>query len=455
VFEFLKKQAQGISEALSGGNDLQVEKKLRERIREIELQLERRRAILAARYQQRIDALYPKERQSDWRPEHYEDLAPINFATAGEESLLASVANSVIDRFPGGQTLLSQLDLSLRAFTEANCIEISTETPYSELLAARDRIARAFDLELRPPLFVGSGCGNEVRGCSDPIIVLDRLTLDGLEPIERELFLATQLGHFYFGNLKIFAFHRLMGILDKLPSMAGFLQKGLGMIPGFGNTISRSFELARAVNDNLIRRTNMVIGLQNHLRCDRLALLVARSPQPLLGLFTKLAYGSASGKHPELIQAVLTQGARVSERFQRGEVDMHMLGLLGPSASFAAFRAHKLNQWAESEPAKRILEGFYITRRRLREFEAQHASLESEIEREEARVFELEEELSKARSKLDNLFQRFAEEEGAGEGPASEEASSQANTRDSRAVDSSARGSDPEGSAKQGSSPNP
>lgn len=414
VFDYLKNKVKNtvsdLGSALSGNTEARVER-VRGRIREVDMALDRKRARLEAKLQQRFDELYPEKPVENFSFDHYEDIDPINFVGPGEESWLVAVAHQIIDKFPGSQTLLSQLDNSLYAFADANYMKVSKHSPYNRLLKVRDHILSVYDLDFDIPLYINYNCGSVVYGCSAPFIVLDRVSLEGLTEREQELYLAMYLGQIYFGNLKIFSFHRLMEILDKMPSFAGLVQKGLGMIPGIGNTISRGVEIARSVNENLIRKTNMIIGLQNFLRCDRLASLVFHDSQDILGLHAKLCFGGGVDKHPGLIACMLEQGRDLSERFEAGKVDMHMLSIIGPKANYGAYRAYKFSEWHEQERSKKILDGFYVTRERVTEYKKVHASLEKEIKNEESKVFEYEVELSRLQTKLDTLLMGIDDED--------------------------------------------
>jgi hypothetical protein len=413
VFDYLKnkvsKTVSDLGEAISGTTEDQIEK-TRTRIRELDMALDRKRARLEKKIQQRFEELYPENPVDDFSFQHYADIDPINFASKGEESWLAVVAHQIIERFPGSQTLLSQLDDSLYAFCVANYVKVTKDGPSGRLLEVRDRLMKIYDLDLEIPLYLNFNRGSVVYGCSTPFIVLDQVALGGLTEREQEIYLGMYIGHIYFGNLKIFSFHRLMDILDKMPSFAGLVQKGLGMIPGIGNTISRGVEIARSVNENLIRKTNMIIGLQNFLRCDRLASLAFHDPQDILGLHAKLCYGGAFDEFPGLVDALIEQGREVSERFEKGEIDMHMLAVIGPTARFGAYRAFKFHEWHSEERSRKILEGYYVTRERVKDYKKVHSSLEKEIKSEEGKVFEIEEELARLRTKLEQLVMGVDEE---------------------------------------------
>ena len=54
---------------------------------------------------------------------------------------------------------------------------------------------------------------------------------------------------------------------------------------------------------------------------------------------------------------LVEQGRSVHERLVEGRVDLHMLSIVGPTASFAALRAFKLEQWLADERSARIARG--------------------------------------------------------------------------------------------------
>jgi hypothetical protein len=190
----------------------------------------------------------------------------------------------------------------------------------------------------------------------------------------------------------------LMEMLDKLPSMAGLITRGLGMIPGVGNTISRGIELARSLNDQVIRKTNLVVGQRQHVLCDRLA-GVTLGVEPGLRFLAKTVLG-ALGTEPLVREHVIAQGRAVHERFERGQVDLAMLSVVGPTAPFAALRAYKLDAWAGSERARKLAEGFYVTRRELDAYRRTHHALEQELAFLEERLLELHEREQRLRDQL-------------------------------------------------------
>lgn len=407
MFDYLKNRVssamQDINRALSSSEAERVEK-LRVQIRDLELEADRKRARLEARQQQKLEILYPEKPVDGYKPGRFPDLHPLNFAERHEESWLVGVATGIIDNFPGSSALLSQLDTTLQAFSESNHLRVLPGGPYDELLAVRDRLLLSYGLEVEVPIYINYLQRSDIVGCSTPFMVLDHATLSGLEDAERDVLVAIQLGRIFFGNLKIFAFYRLMGFLDKLPSVARLLSKGLGMIPGIGNTISRGFELARSVNDNLIRKTNLVIGLQTALRCDRLAYLTLEDPAAYERLLVKMSFGSSMPKNEAIPDALAAQGQKVNEMFEAGDIDLHMMGVLGPEARFAAYRIHKMRRWQASERAGKIRDGFYVTGERVKEFQRAHAGLEKAIKSEEKALFDLEEQAQKLKTELDEIL---------------------------------------------------
>lgn len=416
MFEGFRKQLSstlsGLGQALSGTEQEKIER-LRGRIREVDMRLDRKRAIMEKRLEQRFEALYPQAPIDGFSPDHYNDLDPLNFALPGEENWLVTLANRIIDNFPGGQSMLSQLDNTLRAFSESNHYRVVEGGPYAHLLDEKRRILHVYDLDIEVPIFISLGGGSCVEGLSEPFIVLDRLQIDSLTADEQSVVLATKLAHLFFGNLKIFAFHRLMGILDHIPSVASLVQKGLGLIPTFGNTISKGFELARTVNDNLIRKTNLVIGLQTHLRCDRLASLAFDDPERITHVLAKTYHSRNVTQYPSMIDSFLKQGQRVEEMFQSGQVDMNMMAVLGPKHDFPAYRAFKFHDWYKQERAQKLRQGFYVTSSKVAEFTELHSQLNRDIQSSKAQVYELEEELQKLRNRLEEALVEVAQAEHA------------------------------------------
>lgn len=122
VFDYLKNKVSAtlsdVNQALIGDRNQQIER-LEKDIQGLESQFDRRQAILTVKIQQRRDFLDQEHKVEGHSAEHYPDLDPINFTEAGEESLLATIAQQIIERFPGSQGLLSQLDQSLHAFCES------------------------------------------------------------------------------------------------------------------------------------------------------------------------------------------------------------------------------------------------------------------------------------------------------------------------------------------------
>jgi hypothetical protein len=401
MFESLRRTFSG--DAAKRVDDLEDElRRLREGI-------EHRGAQLDQKRQARLAALFPGGPVEGFRaaspggPARYPGLDPFNFEETEEQSLLVAVAQRVVDGFPGGESLLSQLDGTLRAFSEANHYRVEADGPYGELLAWRDETLAAWDLPDRVPLYISYGGGVHVVGFREPFVVLDRLALDPLPPAQRRFLLATCLGHVFFGNLRLFAFHRLMEVLDRMPSMASLIARGVGLIPVVGATISRGLELARTVNDQLIRKTNLVVGLRQHLLCDRLAILATGDVPAAEGYLVSAVLGDLGEGSPAVHARLVEQGRVVHERFEQGQVDLHMLSVVGPDSAFAAYRAYKLHRWREDPRAARIGLGLYVTRDRLAEFRRSHRLLEDEIRALEARLLELHERVAKVETELTAL----------------------------------------------------
>lgn len=369
----------------------------------LESALEQRNAMLEEKRHTRVQALFPQGPVPGAGAGRYPDLDPFNFEESEASSWLVGVATRIIDGFPGGEALLSQLDATFRAFSDANHYRVVPGGPWERLLGWRDEALRAWDVDRDVPIYLCQGGGARVLGCKEPFVVIDLYGLVGLDDDEVRFLLATCLGHVFFGNLRIFAFHRLMELLDKMPSMSGLIARGLGMIPAIGNTISRGLELARSVNDQIIRKTNLVVGLRQHILCDRLALLALEKTAPAERYLAKLVLGGLgageddhAGAHRRLVE----QGREVHERLVEGRVDLHMLSVVGPTAPFAAYRAFKLSRWHEDERRQRISQGLYVTRTRLHEYRRTHKALEDEIKFLEGRVLELHERLAKIDEEL-------------------------------------------------------
>ncbi|MCA8922632.1 MAG: hypothetical protein KDD82_12535 [Planctomycetes bacterium] len=382
-----------------GGDAEQRRANLEAEFARVSAAIEARRETLETLRRNRLHALFPDGAVAGSSGGHYPDLDPINFEEGEQDSWLVSVSTQIIDRFPGGDVLLSQLDRSLRAFSDANHFRVVPGGPYAELLGWRDELLGACDLKAEIPLYLrADGLGAEVVGNAAPFVVLQRGVLDALDPDARRYYLATFLGHVFFGNLRIFSFHRLMSILDKLPSMSGLITRGLGMLPGIGNTISRGFEIARTVNNQLIRRTNLVVGMRQKVICDRLAVLLLEDAEPARRFLTQLAYGSTAG--PEVYSLICAQGERLNQQLVNNEIDLHMLSVIGPTAQFAAWRAFQLEEFLEGDTYPRIREGHYVTRARLRDYRQAHKTLEDEINRLVARIAELSQRQAKLAAQL-------------------------------------------------------
>lgn len=395
VFDSLKRALSGDSpDRLS-----EVERdltKVADAIQARESQLEESRAS-------RQEALFPEGPVEEAGLGIYPGLHPFTFEEEEAETWLVAAATGIIDNFPGSESLLSQLDSTFNAFAEANHLRVEPDGPYAHLAKWQAEILKSWDIALEVPVFVARQERSEVLGCREPFVVLGRYMLDALEPDEQRFLLAASLGHVFFGNLRIFAFYRLFEMLDKLPSMTRVIARGLGMIPGVGNTISKGLELALSLNQQVIRKTNLVVGQRQHVLCDRLATLAFDDQSAAQGALAKLALGGENAKDPSVRARLIKQGQRVSERFEAREIDLTMLSIVGPSANFAAWRAYKLDHWFKSERARRIREGYYVTHARLAAYRLSHQTLEAEISRLEARLVQLHERQGKLNQELITL----------------------------------------------------
>ncbi|MGE0706468.1 MAG: hypothetical protein AB7N76_15455 [Planctomycetota bacterium] len=361
-----------------------------------EAQLEDRRASRHA-------ALFPDGPVPGAGQGRYPGLHPQTFEEAEPQPWLIAAATGIIDNFPGGEALLSQLDATFLAFAEANHLRVRGQGPWSQLHTWQAEVLDAWDLDLEVPVFVRNGGRSEVLGCKLPFVVLDRMTLETLTPPEQRFLLATCLAHVFFGNLKIFAFYRLFEMLDKLPSMTSLIARGLGMLPGVGNTIGRGIELARSLNQQVIRKTNLLVGQRQHVLCDRLAAVAMGEQDTAQRYLARTALGGAASEDPALRALLVEQGRQVTERFQRREVDLAMLAIVGPQAPFAAWRAFKLDSWFGSPEAEHLRAGYYVTRERLAEYRETHRALEEDIAALEGRIVELyrkQEKLHEERARL-------------------------------------------------------
>jgi hypothetical protein len=397
-----------------GRDDSGRRKEIERELTRIEDALTIRQAQLDDRRASRQAALFPGGPVEGAGEGRYPGIHPLSFEESEPQSWLLSAATGIIDGFPGSEAMLSQLDATFFAFSEANHLLVRSEGPFSHLLRWQEEILQAWDLDLEVPMFVSNGGGSQVLGCKNPFVVLDRGSLAGLEEDEQRFLLATRLGHVFFGNLKIFAFYRLFEMLDKLPSMTSLIARGLGMIPGVGNTISRGFELARSLNQQVIRKTNLVVGQRQHVLCDRIATLAHGEQEVAHRYFAKTAVGGAEALDPEIRAFLIQQGRTVHERFVSREVDLAMLSVVGPGADFAAWRAFKLDSWYESDEATRIRAGYYVTRQRLVDYSDTHRALEEDIANLEGRIVELH-------GQQDKLFeerQQVESESGADPSPA-------------------------------------
>lgn len=385
--------------------------RLRAELARVEEAIEKRRQQLEEKRHSRLESLFPEGPVEGFGPRHYPDMDPLNLEADEEESWLVAVATRIIDNFPGSASLLSQLDNTLRAFSDANHYRVETpDGPWGELLGWRDEDLAAWGLAgLEVPIYVSSGSTCAVQGCKEPFALFGRSTLSDLEEPERRFVVAATLGHVFFGNLKIFAFHKLMEILDKLPSMSGLITRGIRMIPIVGTTISGGIELARTMNNQVIRKTNLVVGLRQHLLCDRLAVLALGDDAPAQRYFAHQVLGKKQAGEDGVRERLIAQGRRLYERFEKGEVDLHMLSVVGPTASFAAFRAYKLDAWLKGENYQRITSGYYVTRTRVQEYEKAHHSIDQEIKYLQARILELHEKETKLAQELAALEAEQAE----------------------------------------------
>lgn len=351
----------------------------------------------------RQEALFPEGPVDKCSPGSYPGLHPFTFEEEEPETWLVAAATGIIDKFPGSETLLSQLDATFNAFSEANHLRVEPDGPFAHLAEWQKEILATWDMDLEVPVFVARQERSEVLGCRDPFVVLGRYMLDVLTPDEQRFLLAASLGHVFFGNLRIFAFYRLFEMLDKLPSMTRVIARGLGMIPGVGNTISKGLELAMSLNQQVIRKTNLVVGQRQHVLCDRLATLAFDDQEAAQGTLAKLALGGELARDPAVRERLIKQGQRVGERFESREIDLTMLSIVGPGANFAAWRAYKLDSWFKSPRAQRIRQGYYVTHERLAAYRLSHQTLEAEISRLEGRLVQLHERQDKLNTELVQL----------------------------------------------------
>lgn len=393
-----------IKRALTG-DDAERQPEAEKELARISEAVKRRADELEAKRKGRLDALFPKGPVEGAGSGRYPGLDPVNFEEGEPQSWLISTATGIIDNFPGAEALLSQLDDTYSAFANANHFRVVKGGPYDELLTWRDEIFDRWDLEVEVPIYVSSGAATEILGCKAPFLLIDRMTLDALSEDEQRFVLASSLGHVFFGNLRIFAFHRLMGVMDKLPSMTSLVTRGLGMIPGIGNTISRGYELARALNNQVIRKTNLVIGQRQHVLCDRLAALALGSQEAAQSYFRKTALGGVRAAEEGVLERMIEQGKIVHDQFEAGEIDLNMLSVVGPSASFACWRAYRLDHWTKDERAAKLAKGYYVTRERLTEHKKTDKALEGEIRFLEDRLVDLYKKETKLREELARMVQ--------------------------------------------------
>jgi hypothetical protein len=194
--------------------------------------------------------------------------------------------------------------------------------------------------------------------------------------------------------------------------MTSVVTRGLGMIPGIGNTISRGFELARTLNNQVIRKTNLVIGQRQHVLCDRLAALAQGGQEAAQAHFCRAVLGGEHVGDPAARAQLIEQGGEVYQRFEKGEIDLNMLSVVGPRATFAAFRAQRLDDWWRGERAQKIAQGFYVTRARLAEHRKKNQKFEDEIKFLEERLLELHKKQAELRDELQRAASAAAEEDG-------------------------------------------
>ena len=120
-----------------GGDAEQRRANLEAEFARVSAAIEARRETLETLRRNRLHALFPDGAVAGSSGGHYPDLDPINFEEGEQDSWLVSVSTQIIDRFPGGDVLLSQLDRSLRAFSDANHFRVVPGGPYAELLGWR------------------------------------------------------------------------------------------------------------------------------------------------------------------------------------------------------------------------------------------------------------------------------------------------------------------------------
>ena len=377
--------------------------------REILDELERIRDALAERQKEldakqgsRLQSLFPQGPVDGFQNGYYPGLDPLNFMT-DEPGWLIAVATGIIDKFPGSETLLSQLDATFLAFSDANHYRVVPGGPHAIFLDWQRELLVTWDLTLEIPIYIANGGGSKVLGCSTPFAILDYAELKDLHTEEQHYLLATLMGHVFFGNLRIFAFFRLMEMLDKLPNMSSLITRGLGMIPGIGNTISRGLELAKSLNNQVIRKTNLVVGQRQHVLRDRLASLPPLDPEVPHRYLSKRVLGSYSEKTS---RCLIEQGREISRRFQEGKVNLSMFSIVGPMAEFGAYRAFRLSEWHGGERAKRIAGGYYVTRQRLKEYRKANVRMEEEIKGLEKQLIALHEKEIRLEEELRQLASR-------------------------------------------------
>ena len=398
-----------IKRALGGDSTNRQSEILEELTRVREAQDTRRQQLIDKR-SSRLQALFPEGPVEGFSAGRYPGLAPLNFEEDEQQPWMVAAATGIIDNFPGSDAMLVRLDATFRGFADANHYRVVEGGPYAEHLTWQNEIFSCWDLEGDVPIYISSGAACGILCYQEPIVVLGRMTLDVLDQEEQRFLLAARLGHVFFGNLKIFQFYRLMEMFDKLPSMTSLITRGIGMIPGVGNTISRGIELARSLNNEVIRKTNLVVGQRQHVLCDRLASLALGTTDVAQRFYAKAALGGEHCLGPGVRERLIEQGREVRERFERGEIDLSMLSVVGPDNEFAALRAFKLDEWERGEQSKKIAGGYYVTHSRLREYQRSNKALEDEIRFVENRLLELHKKEDKLNEELNRLLTAEVEE---------------------------------------------
>jgi len=394
VFDSIKR-ALGNAAGVGGGSKA---RDLRQELLRVQDAIQSRQEQLAEKRATRFSSLFPEGPVEGFQQGSYPGLDPINFEETEPQSWLIATATGIIDNFPGSAGLLSQLDRTYMAFSDANHYRVEPDGPWAELLDWRREILGCWDLDLDVPVYVSLGGGSRVVGCGAPFLILDQYELEQITgDSERRFMLASCLGHVFFGNLKIFAFYRLMEMLDKLPNVTGLITRGIGvLIP----QISRGLELARSVNSQVIRKTNLVVGQRQHVLCNRLAALALGDPEVGQRYLARLVLPPDQAADRGVRERLIAQGRQVHERFEAGEIDLTMLSVVGPNAPFAAWRAYRLQAWSEEERSQKLAEGYYVTRSRLSDYRRNNKALEEELAFLEGRLVELAKREQKLQEEL-------------------------------------------------------